>query len=90
MNEGHLASANAVRVAEAVAETVPAIRAALAQLGASAPEPFVLAGQLRIAYPDVSLAELGRLADPPLTKNAIAARLRKLLALAARAEGMHR
>lgn len=84
MNDGHLAYANAVRVAEAAAETVPAVRAALAKIGGTAPEQVVLAGQLRIRYPDVSLAELGRLADPPLTKDAVAARLRKLLALAAR------
>lgn len=84
MNESVFAAANAARAAEAAAETVPAVRAALQQIGATAPESWVAAGQLRVQYPDVSLADLSRRANPPLTKNALVARLRKLLALAAR------
>ena len=40
------------------------------------------AGELRVAHKQASLDELGRLADPPLTKDAIAGRIRRLLAMA--------
>ena len=42
------------------------------------------AGRLRIAHRQASLEELGQLADPPLTKDAIAGRIRRLLAMADR------
>ena len=41
-----------------------------------------MAGQLRIQHRQASLEELGQLADPPLTKDAIAGRIRRLLAMA--------
>ena len=37
---------------------------------------------LRLAHKDASLEELGKLADPPLTKDAVAGRIRRLLATA--------
>ncbi|MNC91086.1 putative sporulation transcription regulator WhiA [compost metagenome] len=37
---------------------------------------------MRLAHRQASLEELGALADPPLTKDAIAGRIRRLLALA--------
>ena len=40
------------------------------------------AGRLRIEHSQASLEELGALADPPLTKDAIAGRIRRLLAMA--------
>ena len=43
-----------------------------------------MAGRLRIAHRQASLEELGQLADPPLTKDAIAGRIRRLLAMADR------
>jgi DNA-binding transcriptional regulator WhiA len=43
-----------------------------------------VAGELRIKHRQASLEELGQLADPPLTKDAIAGRIRRLLALADR------
>ena len=47
--------------------------------GARAPG---LAGRLRIEHRQASLEELGQLASPPLTKDAIAGRIRRLLAMA--------
>jgi hypothetical protein len=44
----------------------------------------VMAGRLRVANRQASLEELGQLADPPLTKDAIAGRIRRLLAMADR------
>jgi DNA-binding transcriptional regulator WhiA len=40
------------------------------------------AGELRLAHKQASLEELGQLADPPLTKDAVAGRIRRLLATA--------
>ncbi|MBS2961555.1 DNA-binding protein WhiA, partial [Actinocrinis puniceicyclus] len=51
---------------------------------AEAPEHLALAGRLRLAHRQASLEELGALAEPPLTKDAVAGRIRRLLALADR------
>ena len=48
----------------------------------SAPEHLLAAGELRLKHPQASLEELGALADPPMTKDAVAGRIRRLLALA--------
>ena len=53
-------------------------------LGTDAPDHLVMAGRLRVANRQASLEELGQLADPPLTKDAIAGRIRRLLAMADR------
>jgi DNA-binding protein WhiA len=50
------------------------------------PPSLEQAARLRIANPEASMAQLGVLADPPATKNAIKSRLRRLLAMAAKAE----
>ena len=55
---------------------------ALHILGDDVPEHLRYAGQLRVANKQASLDELGRLADPPLTKDAIAGRIRRLLVMA--------
>jgi DNA-binding protein WhiA len=47
-----------------------------------APEHLLAAGELRLKHPQASLEELGALADPPMTKDAVAGRIRRLLALA--------
>ncbi|MGV2917751.1 DNA-binding protein WhiA, partial [Streptomyces alfalfae] len=39
-------------------------------------------GRLRMEHKQASLEELGALADPPLTKDAVAGRIRRLLAMA--------
>jgi DNA-binding transcriptional regulator WhiA len=41
-----------------------------------------MAGTLRVEHRQASLEELGQLHDPPLTKDAIAGRIRRLLAMA--------
>jgi DNA-binding protein WhiA len=53
-------------------------------LGPDAPQHLKYAGELRLQHRDASLDELGRLADPPMTKDAIAGRIRRLLATADR------
>ena len=48
----------------------------------AAPDHLLAAGELRLKHPQASLEELGALADPPMTKDAVAGRIRRLLALA--------
>lgn len=44
------------------------------------------AGELRLKYPDASLEQLGKLAEPSLSKDAIAGRLRRLILQAKKVE----
>jgi DNA-binding protein WhiA len=76
--------ANLRRSARAAVAAGARVERALEILGASAPDHLIVAGELRIKHRQASLEELGQLADPPLTKDAIAGRIRRLLALADR------
>ena len=48
----------------------------------TSPTTCRLAGELRLEHKQASLEELGQLHDPPLTKDAVAGRIRRLLAMA--------
>jgi len=76
--------ANLRRSARAAVAAGARVERALEILGASAPEHLIVAGELRIKHRQASLEELGQLAEPALTKDAIAGRIRRLLALADR------
>jgi len=68
-------------VVAAVAAGARAERA-LTILGDEVPEHLAAAGKLRVEHRQASLEELGQLHDPVLTKDAIAGRIRRLLAMA--------
>ncbi len=51
-------------------------------LGDDVPAHLLEAGTLRLQYKQASLEELGKHTNPPLTKDAVAGRIRRLLALA--------
>ncbi|HLV58032.1 MAG TPA: DNA-binding protein WhiA [Natronosporangium sp.] len=74
--------ANLRRSARAAVTAAARVTRALEILGDDAPAHLTAAGKLRLENRQASLEELGRLADPPLTKDAIAGRIRRLLALA--------
>src|ERR1700760_2325192 len=76
--------ANLRRSARAAVAAGARVERALEILGDEAPDHLTMAGKLRIANRQASLEELGQLADPPLTKDAIAGRIRRLLAMADR------
>jgi DNA-binding protein WhiA len=76
--------ANLRRSARAAVAAGARVGRALEILGENAPEHLALAGRLRLEHRQASLEELGALADPPLTKDAVAGRIRRLLALADR------
>jgi len=78
----NLTNANSRRTAEASVENCAKVEWALNLLGGVAPGNLAETGRLRLAHRDASLEELGRYASPPLTKDAVAGRLRRLLALA--------
>ena len=76
--------ANLRRSARAAVAAGARVERALEILGPDAPQHLTMAGHLRMAHRQASLEELGQLADPPLTKDAIAGRIRRLLAMADR------
>ncbi|MEY3966669.1 DNA-binding protein WhiA [Aquiluna borgnonia] len=76
--------ANLRRSAQAAVAAGARVARALEILGEDAPEHLRYAGALRLQHRDASLDELGRLAEPPMTKDAIAGRIRRLLATADR------
>ena len=76
--------ANLRRSARAAVAAGARVERALEILGTSAPDHLIVAGELRIKHRQASLEELGQLAEPALTKDAIAGRIRRLLALADR------
>ena len=74
--------ANLRRSARAAVAAGARVERALDILGDDVPEHLAVAGRLRLDHKQASLEELGALADPPLTKDAIAGRIRRLLAMA--------
>ena len=74
--------ANLRRSAQAAVAACARVERALELLGTDVPEHLLYAGQLRLSHRDASLDELGHHADPPLTKDAVAGRIRRLLAMA--------
>ncbi len=75
--------ANHTRATHAAAAAARAERA-LVILGDQVPDNLTAAAALRITHREVSLEALGRMMDPPMTKDAVAGRIRRLLALADR------
>lgn len=74
--------ANLRRSAQAAVAACARVERALEILGEGIPGHLSYAGQLRLAHRDASLDELGHFADPPMTKDAVAGRIRRLLAMA--------
>jgi DNA-binding protein WhiA len=74
--------ANLRRSAQAAVAACARVERALEILGDEVPEHLRYAGELRLAHRDASLDELGQHADPPMTKDAVAGRVRRLLAMA--------
>lgn len=76
--------ANLRRSARAAVAAAARVERALNILGDSVPDHLSAAGRLRVEHRQASLEELGRLADPPMTKDAVAGRIRRLLSMADR------
>jgi len=74
--------ANLRRSARAAVAAGARVDRALEILGPDIPDHLQLAGRLRLEHKQASLEELGQLHDPVLTKDAIAGRIRRLLAMA--------
>ncbi|GAA4669008.1 DNA-binding protein WhiA [Frondihabitans cladoniiphilus] len=74
--------ANLRRSAQAAVAACARVDRAMELLGDDIPEHLRYAGELRLAHRDASLDELGHHADPPMTKDAVAGRIRRLLAMA--------
>lgn len=76
--------ANLRRSARAAVAASARVERALEILAGTVPEHLAAAGRLRVEHRQASLEELGRLADPPMTKDAVAGRIRRLLSMADR------
>jgi len=77
-------TANLAKTAEAALEQIDAINTLVEARGLeSLPPALQELALLRLENPDVSLRELGELADPPLTKSAVYHRVRRIEELAA-------
>ena len=74
--------ANLRRSARAAVAAGARVERAFDILGSDLPDHLRQAGELRLQHKQASLEELGQLADPPLTKDAVAGRIRRLLATA--------
>lgn len=76
--------ANLRRSARAAVAAAARVERALEILGDGVPEHLAAAGRLRVEHRQASLEELGRLAEPQMTKDAVAGRIRRLLSMADR------
>jgi cell division protein WhiA len=74
--------ANMRRSARAAVAAGARVERAMEILGDEIPDHLRAAGELRLSHKQASLEELGGLADPPMTKDAVAGRIRRLLAMA--------
>ena len=74
--------ANLRRSAQAAVAACARVERAMELLGEDIPDHRKYAGELRLAHREASLDELGHHADPPMTKDAVAGRIRRLLAMA--------
>ena len=74
--------ANLRRSAQAAVAACARVERALEILDGDVPQHLRYAGELRLRFRDSSLDELGHHADPPMTKDAVAGRIRRLLAMA--------
>lgn len=79
--------ANLRRSAQAAVAACARVERALEILGDEVPDHLRYAGELRLGHRDASLDELGHFADPPMTKDAVAGRIRRLLAMADKRAG---
>ena len=74
--------ANHTRAALAAAAAAARVERALVILGEEVPEHLAAVAVLRMTHREVSLHALGQMLDPPMTKDAVAGRIRRLLTLA--------
>src|SRR4051812_26638390 len=74
--------ANLRRSARAAVAAAARGQRAMGILGGDVPGHLLAAGRLRAEHTQASWEELGQLADPPMTKDAVAGRIRRLLHMA--------
>lgn len=74
--------ANLRRSAQAAVAACARVDRAMEILQDEVPAHLRYAGELRLRFRDASLDELGQHSEPPMTKDAVAGRIRRLLALA--------
>jgi DNA-binding protein WhiA len=76
---GTCAAANLNRARQAANEAAARAERALEILGGEVPGELAEAARLRIEHPDATIIQLGTLARPPVSKDTLAGRLRRLM-----------
>src|SRR5699024_4269193 len=76
--------ANLRRSARAAVAAAARVQRALEILGEESPDHLLAAGELRVEHRQASHEELRQPADPPMTKDAVGGRIRRLLSMADR------
>ncbi|TWE12671.1 DNA-binding protein WhiA [Rudaeicoccus suwonensis] len=74
--------ANLRRSVQAAVAAGARVERAMEILGDDVPDHLAQAGRLRLDFKEASLEELGQKAEPQMTKDAVAGRIRRLLAMA--------
>jgi RNA polymerase nonessential primary-like sigma factor len=75
---------NAERTLEAASQAIRQVEEALEVLGDSVSADVRQAAEMRLLYPNASLSELGELCVPPISKEALVGRIRRLISAAER------
>lgn len=70
---------NEKRTLAAASLVIAQVERVFESLGENVPETLRSVGELRLKYRDASLGDLGKLSNPPISKDAYAGRLRRLL-----------
>jgi DNA-binding protein WhiA len=86
----HLNASNKRRSAAAAVDMCRNCERALAILGDHAPAHLQATARLRLQHPDATLAQLGELHQPPVSKDTAVGRLRRLVRMAAAADSNSR
>jgi len=69
--------ANHTRATHAAAAAATRVQCALVILGDQVPDNLAVVAAMRMTHSEVSLEALGRMMDPPMTKDAVAGRIRR-------------
>lgn len=80
-NVSNLVPSNQRRREQAAERVIPAITALMSRHDVALPPKLAAVGRARLEHPEDTLAELGRRFDPPLSKDTVAGRLRRLAQL---------
>lgn len=78
------AASNTKRTLDAASQTIRQVEEALKVLGDRVPADLLRAAEVRLLHPSASLSELAKRSNPPISKDAFAGRIRRLISTSER------